>query len=84
MRPMVGNDHSARPERLGLAVLYGSGSALIIFAVSTLVTYLVADKHDSAVWLTSALVITVISCVVSGPILSRMSARSTSAASRYL
>jgi predicted Co/Zn/Cd cation transporter (cation efflux family) len=84
MWTVVGNDDRIGAEGLGLAVAYGLVSALIVFMVSTAVTSLVANGHGVGVWLTSALVITVISCAVSGPVLSYVSRRSRSAASRYL
>lgn len=84
MWAVVGNDDKIRAEGIGLAVGYGLVSALIVFTVSTAVTSLIANWNAVVVWLTSASVITVISCAVSGPILSYVSTRSRSAAPRYL
>jgi type IV secretory pathway TrbD component len=83
MWAVEGNGHRTHAAGLGLAVAYGLVSALIVFTVSTAATWLVADGHGVGVWLTSALVITVISCAVSGPVLSYVSTRSRSASSRY-
>ena len=79
---MAGEDDKADAHGLSVAVAYGLLSAMTVFAVSTAVTWLVADRHPVVVWLASASVVTVVSCAVSDPVLSRVAPSAKVAKSR--
>ena len=79
----MSRNHETCAEGAGLAVAYGLASATAVFVVSTALTWLFGGRHDVEVWLASALVATAISCMVSGPVLSRISARSNPSPGRH-
>jgi hypothetical protein len=79
----VSGNHETCAEGAGFAVAYGLASALAVFIVSTALTWLFGGRHDIEVWLASALVTTAVSCMVSGPVRSRISARSNPDAGRH-
>ena len=69
---------------VGLAVGYGLLSALVVFIGSTGATWLIGGTHRAEVWLTSASVITGVSCIASGTLLSRVTPGRRRADSRRL
>jgi hypothetical protein len=61
----------------GIFVAYGLGGGLTAFTMSTGFAWLTPQGHRTQVWLAVMLLVTVISCCVSRPVLSRLASPSS-------